>query len=149
MAVDKVKPLKMEHSSLGGTEDDAFPTATDPTEDYLAAKGVAFENSDDHLAEKIGEILKFTIPDCSYKPTFHLTGANDGEIDFVEIFKGATQTTINRRLRVDMTYDSSLNPTVEAWKFYDVSDGTTVLRTITVTHTWSGVDLVSSAEVTT
>jgi hypothetical protein len=42
--VDKVKPLKLE-SSVDGTEDDFNYTETDPTEDYIAAKGIAFENS--------------------------------------------------------------------------------------------------------
>lgn len=145
MAVDKVKPLKIESSSTGGTEDNMFPHESDPAEDYLAAKGVAFENLDTHLAEKVGGLLKFTVPDCSYKPDF----LANGEVNFLEVFDGATQTTAQRRLRVDMTYDGSLNPTVEAWKFYDPADGTTVLRTITVTHTWSGVDLTKSTEVTT
>ena len=44
--VDKIKPLKIESASTGGTEDDMFPHESDPTEDYLAAKGVAFENLD-------------------------------------------------------------------------------------------------------
>lgn len=144
MAVDKVKPLKMETTG-GGSQTDPFPKETNPLEDYLSAKGIAFENLDTFLAEKIGGALKFTVPDCSYKPDF----LANGEINFVEIYSGATQTTINRRVRVDLTYDGSLNPTVEAWKFYDESDGTTVLRTITITHTWSGVDLTKSTEVTT
>lgn len=144
MAVDKVKPLKFENPT-DGTESDVIPTAADPTEDYLACKGVAFENLNTHLAEKVGGLLKFTVPDCSYKPVF----LGNGELDYVEVFEGATQTTAQRRLRIDMTYDGSLNPTVEVRKFYDPSDGTTVLRTITVTHTWSGVDLTKSTEVTT
>jgi hypothetical protein len=44
--VDKVKPLVFESPLNGGTELDIYPTETDPTEDYLAAKGIAFENSD-------------------------------------------------------------------------------------------------------
>lgn len=44
--VDKVKPLKFENPATGGTETDVFPTEADPTEDYLSAKGIAFENSD-------------------------------------------------------------------------------------------------------
>lgn len=143
--VDKVKPLKMESSAGGGTENDFIPTALNPSEDYLSTKGLAFEGLDTHLAEKVGGVLKFTTPDCSYKPVF----LANGELDYLEIFEGSTQTTINRRVRLDMTYDGSLNPTVEAWKVYDPADGTTVLRTITITHTWSGVDLIKSTEVTT
>lgn len=44
--VDKIKPLKIESPSLGGTESDPFPTETDPTEDYVAAKGIALGNLD-------------------------------------------------------------------------------------------------------
>lgn len=46
---DKVKPLKLENPSTGGTETNLFPTEADPAEDYLAAAGVAFKNSDDIL----------------------------------------------------------------------------------------------------
>lgn len=55
--VDKVKPLKQEAPSGGGSETDPFPSATDHTEDYLACKGIAFENRDDTLLEiQAGEI---------------------------------------------------------------------------------------------
>ena len=144
MAVDKVKPLKLE-TSVDGTENNPFPTETDPTEDYLASKGIAFENLDTFLAKKSGGVLRFQVPDCSQKPIF----LANGDVDYVEFFEGATQTTINRRMRVDLTYDTSLNPTVEVWQVFDPADGTTVLETGTLTHTWSGVDYVSSSEVTT
>jgi len=148
LAVDKVKPLKFE-TPTDGTELDVTPTGADPAEDYLACKGMAFENLDTFLAKKEGGVLRLMIPDASEKPTFHTTGANDGELDYVEYFEGTTQTTINRRGRVDFTYDGSLNPLTEVWKIYDPSDGTTVLETGTITHTWSGVDLTKSVEVTT
>ena len=48
---DKIKPLGMESPSLGGTETSPFPTELDPTEDYVAAKGVAFENNDNRLID--------------------------------------------------------------------------------------------------
>ena len=140
MAIEKVKPLKIEP-----LEGDQFPTEADASEDYLSAKGMAFEGLDIFLAEKVGGVIKFTTPDASLKPVF----LGNGELDYVEVYEGATQVTANRRVRIDMTYDGSLNPTVEAWKFYSPSDGTTVLRTITVTHTWSGFDLTKSTEVTT
>lgn len=143
MAVDKVKPLKMEDPT-SGTETDAAPTETDPSEDYLATKGIAFENLDTHLAQKVGGVLKFTVPDCSYKPTF----LGNGDLDFQETFEGATQTTPNRRVRTDMTYSSGL-PATEVVKIYDPADGTTILRTITITYTFSGGALTNAVEVTT
>lgn len=48
--VDKVKPLKYENS-VDGTQNDVSPTETKPSEDYLAAKGIAFENSNDRLID--------------------------------------------------------------------------------------------------
>ncbi len=142
MAVDKVKPLKIE-TATGGTETDPFPHEVDPSEDYLATKGIAFENLDTHLAEKIGDVLKFTCPDASQKVTY--TGDN---VDFIEFFKGATQTTPNRRVRMDATISGD-DLTIEEWKIYDPADGTSILRTITLTHTYSGGDYLSTAEVTT
>lgn len=46
MAFDKVRPLKLENPGSGGTEDDMYPTATDPSEDYIVAKGFVFEDND-------------------------------------------------------------------------------------------------------
>lgn len=48
---DKVKPLGFESASTGGTETYPLPTELDPTEDYVAAKGVALENSDNRLID--------------------------------------------------------------------------------------------------
>jgi len=44
--VDKIKPLKLESPTGGGTESDTFPTEVDPTEDFLSAKGVAFDGGE-------------------------------------------------------------------------------------------------------
>jgi len=49
--VDKIKPLKIE-SPVDGTQNDmGFYTETSPNEDYVAAKGIAFENSDTRLID--------------------------------------------------------------------------------------------------
>lgn len=141
--VDKVKPLKVENSASGGTEIDLSPTEADPSEDYLSAKGLAFEASDSFLLEKVGGIILDTIPDWSVKPTF-----SGDDVTNIEYFSSATQITANRTARVDITYSGD-DPTTEAWKIYDTADGTTVLRTLTVTHTWSGDDLTNSVLVTT
>ena len=49
--VDKVKPLGLESLATGGTETVPFPTELDPLEDYLATKGLAFQNSDTRLLD--------------------------------------------------------------------------------------------------
>jgi len=109
--------------------------------DTLQAKGLAFEGSASYVMEKIGGILKATIPSYSLAPTYD---AGDDLIAY-EIFNGNTQTTINRRVRGDFTYTSG-NLTGESWKIYDESDGTTVLRTITVTHSYTS-DQLTNTEV--
>jgi hypothetical protein len=45
MTIDRVHPLKFE-TSADGTQTDIFPTETNPTEDYIAAKGISFENTE-------------------------------------------------------------------------------------------------------
>ena len=82
-------------------------------------------------------------PDTSQKPTY----LSNGEISFVEFFKGTTQTTPNRIARVDVFYTGD-DPTTETWKLYSSSDGTTVLKTITFTHTWVSNDLTKSEMAT-
>ena len=54
MVVDKIKPLKYE-TPTDGTEFDFLPTEAKPSEDYIAAKGIAFENDDDIRIEKDGD----------------------------------------------------------------------------------------------
>lgn len=51
---DKVKPLKIESPSTGGTQVDPFPVETNPAQDYLASKGIAFENNDNRLIDLDG-----------------------------------------------------------------------------------------------
>ena len=43
--VDKVLPLKIENPASGGTETDDMPVEVNPSEDYVAAKGVALRGS--------------------------------------------------------------------------------------------------------
>ena len=59
MAIDKVKPLKIEDAT-NGTDIDTAPVETNPTEDYLAAKGLSFENLDTLLLDATGGELRFT-----------------------------------------------------------------------------------------
>lgn len=49
--MDKVRPLKLENPSAGGTEFNPVPTEADPLEDYLSAKGFSFEDSADHFID--------------------------------------------------------------------------------------------------
>jgi hypothetical protein len=44
----------MENIASGGSQTDPFPTETNPLQDYLASKGIAFENSDTRLLDLDG-----------------------------------------------------------------------------------------------
>lgn len=135
--VAKVNPLR-----IGS---DGRDRETDPSSEYLSAKGLAFEGLDTHLAEKIGDVLGLTKPDFSCAPNFNANGT----LNYLEYFLGATQTLANRRARVDMTYDANFDPATEVWKIYSPSDGTTILRTITYTYTFVASVLTNVVEATT
>ena len=135
--VDKVRPLKIEEGT-SGTELDMLPTETDPSEDYLAAAGLSFAQDDNFLLEKIGGILKCKIADFSYNVIY-----SGDDVTAVEGYTSFSQTTNNRRFRNDITFVGD-NPTNESIKIYDPADGTTVLRTINIDHTYSGDDLTKT-----
>ena len=137
--VDKVKPLKLESSATGGTENDMFPTEVNPAEDYVSGKGFTFEHSDDYLLDKIGGVIMCDIPNSSSKVVY--SGDN---ISYVEFYKGAVQTTPNRIARIDLTYSGDFVQS-ESLKIYSLSDGTTVLKTVTTTYTYTGDDVTSAA----
>jgi hypothetical protein len=44
VALDRVKPLKLESIESGGDEDDEVPTGLDPTEDHIECAGVVFDD---------------------------------------------------------------------------------------------------------
>lgn len=56
--VDRIKPLKLE-SPLDGTQYDPTPTELDPQEDYIATKGISFQDSENIVIESIGGELRF------------------------------------------------------------------------------------------
>lgn len=84
--------------------------------------------------------------DLSTKYVFHTTGANNGEVNYIEWYDTSTQSAGNLRFKVTLGYDGSLNPTSETWVIYD-DDGSTPLKTVTLTHAWSGVDITTSTKV--
>lgn len=131
-----VKPLKR-----GGTR---LPREITASADYLATKGLDIEELGTHWVEKIGGLIQLRIPDCSSKVNY----LANGEVDTIEIYEGSNQLAADLRLKISLTYDSVLNPITEVWQIYDPADGTTVLRTITVTNVFDGLDFVSSSEAT-
>ena len=140
--VDKVKPLGLENSSLGGTENVPLPTELDPAEDYLAAKGIALENLDTFRVEKLGRSIVELFPNLYENVTY-----SSGKVSIVEYYNSATFITANKLARRDLTSTGS-NLTTEVLVIYD-TDGSTVLRTHTWTYTYTGSNLTSSAQVIT
>jgi hypothetical protein len=55
---DKIKPLKFE-TLTDGSQFDPFPTETNPTEDFIAAKGMAFENSEGTQVYSVSGQMRF------------------------------------------------------------------------------------------
>jgi hypothetical protein len=86
---------------------------------------------------------KYFGPTNSELPTY----LANGEVNFIEYFKSATQTTGNRIAKVTFTYDASLNPTTETLQLFD-TDGTTVLKTVTYTHTFVSSEFTKTTQVT-
>jgi hypothetical protein len=81
--VDKVKSLKIEDAT-DGTEIDMAPTEVNPSEDYLAAKGVAFENSDDTVIYGESGQMRFKDVDVTTEVTLEdlLDGGNGASPGF-------------------------------------------------------------------
>ena len=51
--VDRIKPLKIESSDTGGTDNDTFPTSTNINQDFIDARGLIIQNatSDDEVVK--------------------------------------------------------------------------------------------------
>lgn len=86
---------------------------------------------------------KYYGPTNSEKATY----LGNGEVDFIEFFSTPTQVVANRVAKATFTYDGNLNPTSEAIQLYD-TNGTTVLKTLTFTHTFIGGDYDKTTQVT-
>jgi hypothetical protein len=138
MSIDKVRPLKIESPSEGGTQTDYLPTEVNPSEDYISAKGIVFSDNSNFLIDKIGR----TISQLEPYTTFSINYNTNGTPNYVEYFNSDTQITINRIYRTDITYNLNLTPSTETTKIYD-TDGTTILRTYTYSFTYSGVTLTN------
>lgn len=75
---DKIKPLKIENPSNGGTQTDFLPTESDPLQDYVSTKGISFEHSDTKLFDLSGsgEIQYKDAVQGTYKKLNDITGGS-------------------------------------------------------------------------
>lgn len=140
--VDKVKPLALENTSVGGGDDFPTPTEMDPLEDYVSAKGVAFEGLDTFLTHKVGRTLVEQFPTL-YQEVSYTSNVPSS----VSFYNSSSFITANRIARYDFTFTGVLL-TTEDLKIYD-TDGSTILKTYTWTHAYSGSDYQSSGLVIT
>lgn len=110
------------------------------------AKSVPFDSDvtvNDALGSSVQDFIdRISSPTISQAVTYLV----NGEVDFIEFFSSATQITANRLYRVDIGYDGSLNPITETWKLYDTANGTTILKTVTFTNTFSGFNLTTETK---
>jgi len=76
--VDKVKPLKLE-TTPDGSSTDMYPRETNPAQDYLALKGLAFENSNSYTMDvsATGEV--------QYRDNYQAIALNEGPFSSITI----------------------------------------------------------------
>lgn len=72
MALDKVKPLKLESPDTGGKEEDQFPTSMDPTEDFVECAGIVLDDAT-HVDENV--VFWRAADDMMFKDTNNPAGA--------------------------------------------------------------------------
>lgn len=127
---DKVKPLKIENS-VDGTQDDIHYTETNPSEDYLAAAGISFQNSNGHLIDRypVGDPkegqLRFTDPvtgAVSLKDLFDLNQAQHRVSDqlvhlVAESSYEETSYTGNRVSSIVIWTNSSKTQKIREWVY--------------------------------
>ena len=105
--VDKVKPLKIEDTT-DGTELDMAPTEANPSEDYLASKGLALENLDTLLIDADSGEIQFTDTVSGTKKVSDLLDAE--QEDFDPQTSGLTSTKTGpaiRELAADISQTAS------------------------------------------
>lgn len=63
MALDKVKPLKLESTDTGGDENDEFPTSLDQHEDFIECRGLVLDTAtvadEDVVIDRDGDDMRF------------------------------------------------------------------------------------------
>ena len=130
MAIDKVRPLKIENTVDGSQDDDGYPTELNPVEDYVSAKGVSFENSDGHFIDRnpaTGEI--------------RLTDPTNGEVNLSELLKTANHKGLNELVHdiaepsyYEATHDVLFNWRKQSEIWWTNSSKTTKIREILYTY---------------
>lgn len=130
--VDKVKFLKIENPSTGGTQTDPYPREGDPTQDYAAVAGIALQNSDTRL--------------------INLDGS--GNIQFTDVTQTTAVTVTQLKTAVNNTFNNSTNGFIatnvqtaieearnSVLNYYD--SGTAVIQTTSTGYTPTDLSIAS------
>jgi hypothetical protein len=171
VALDKVKPLKLESTDTGGDENDEFPTSLDPHEDFIELRGLVFDT--DTVADE-STVITRDEDDLTFKDTNNptpvtltelLTG--EGGLTYTEFLldseptkeTGATDCTYTPTYttgkitkeewkRNDATLIKSIDYTyasgkvsTEVRKVFD-TNGTTILAQVTWSYSYTGNNLI-------
>lgn len=126
--VDKVKPLKTENS-VDGTEDDVNYTELDPTEDYVAAKGIALENSNSRLIDLDVE-GNIQFKDASHTSPVSLKSITDKPSDMSEPTGFVNRTDSVMSFNAS-TRTLSISPAVTSFAVYVSAKKLTITTTLT------------------
>jgi len=170
VALDKVKPLKLESADTGGVENDEFPTSMDPTEDFVECAGLVI---DDATHEDESTVIWRTADDMKFKDTNNPGGYTLTQLaavgDLINLYlendpptPGTDYSNTYTGQRVDQeqwkrTSDASLlkqidytytgqKLTTEVRKVF-AANGTTILGQLTITYTYTGQLITSIATV--
>jgi prolipoprotein diacylglyceryltransferase len=174
VALDRVKPLKLESVDTGGDEDDQFPTSMDPHEDYIELRGLVFDTptvaDESTVITRDGNDLTFqdTNNPTPVTLTELLTGA--GGLTYVEFLldndptaeTGATdcsytptyatgKITKEEWKRNDATLIKSIDYTYASGKVSQevrkvfATNGTTILAQVTWSYSYTGNNLTGAS----
>ncbi len=135
--MDRVRPLKYESPSTGGTQTNEYPTELNPSEDYISAKGVSFGPDPNFVIDMIGRAIVSSFPQLYQNISY-----SGGDVSSIDFYNSENFIVANRVARVELTYTFG-NISSEVLKIYD-TNGSTILRTYTWTHVYSGGDISSS-----
>jgi len=162
MALDKVKPLKLESADTGGTQNDEFPTSLNQHEDYVECRGVVLDDAtrSDESTVIAREDTDMLFKDGNNPAYVTLTQLLEHKtlIHFIDegpadgFTSGATKTVTGTLFPTNILWSradttklveqsitwTGIKPTTIQWKLY-AADGATVLVTVTDTISFTGI----------
>ena len=169
MALDRVKPLKLESVDTGGTENDEFPTSLDPEEDHVECAGLVLDDPgqidettvlwrDDadmkfkdgnnplgytltQLALNTSDLINLYLACEPPTPSTDYTNTYTGSRVDQEQWKRHSDASLLKQ--VDYTYTGA-RVTQEVRKVF-AANGVTVLGQITIVYSYTGQKLTGEA----